>query len=78
MVIPNGTILLAAELVREGPDLLLIGPDGDRVLIQGYFTLAEPPVLMKEGGAMMRANLVAPLAGPAAPGQYGIGHTEFS
>ena len=46
--------------------------------MQGYFTLAEPPVLMKEGGAMMRANLVAPLAGPAAPGQYGIGQTEFS
>ena len=27
LVIPNGTILLVAEFVREGPDLLLIGPN---------------------------------------------------
>ena len=58
LVIPNGTMLLVAEFVREGPDLLLIGPDGDRVLIQDYFTLTEPPVLMTEGGAIMGANLV--------------------
>ena len=70
LVIPNGTMLLVAEFVREGPDLLLIGPDGDRVLIQDYFTLAEPPVLMTEGGAMMPPDLVALLAGPVAPGQY--------
>ena len=38
LVIPNGTMLLVAEFVREGPDLLLIGPDGDRVLIRDYFT----------------------------------------
>ena len=50
LVIPNGTMLLVAEFVREGPDLLLIGPDGDRVLIQDYFTLSEPPILMTEGG----------------------------
>ena len=28
----NSTMLFAAEFVREGPDLLLIGPDGDKVL----------------------------------------------
>ena len=27
LVIPNGTMLLVAEFVREGPDLLLIGPN---------------------------------------------------
>ena len=70
LVIPNGTMLLVAEFVREGPDLLLIGPDGDRVLIQDYFTLTEPPVLMTEGGAVLPPDLVVLLAGPAAPGQY--------
>ena len=70
LVIPNGTMLLVAEFVREGPDLLLIGPDGDRVLIRDYFTLAEPPALMTAGGAMLPPDLVALLAGPAAPGQY--------
>jgi hypothetical protein len=70
LVIPNDTMLLVAEFVREGPDLLLIGRDGDRVLIQDYFTLAEPPALMTAGGAMLPPDLVALLAGPAAPGQY--------
>ena len=70
LVIPNPTMLLVAEFVLEGPELLLIGPDGDRVLIQDYFTLTEPPVLMTEGGAMMPPYLVALIAGPAAPGQY--------
>ena len=70
LVIPNGTMLLVSEFVREGPDLLLIGPDGDRVLIRDYFTLAEPPALMTAGGAMLPPDLVALLAGPAAPGQY--------
>ena len=71
LVIPNGTMLLVAEFVREGPDLLLIGPDGDRVLIQDYFTLAEPPVLMTEGGAVLPPDLVALLAGKEGEDEEG-------
>lgn len=56
--------------MREGGDLLLVGPDGTTVLIQGYFDLADPPALSSEGGAVLAADLVARLAGPLAPGQY--------
>ena len=70
LVVPRGTLLLVADFVRQGADLLLEGPDGARVLIKGYFALEEPPALMTEGGAMLSPDLVVRLAGPLAPGQY--------
>ncbi|MBT4428757.1 MAG: hypothetical protein HOC88_17785 [Rhodospirillaceae bacterium] len=70
LIVPGGPFLLLADYVREGGDLLLVGPDGATILIQGYFDLAEPPALATEGGATMAADLVARLAGPLAPGQY--------
>ena len=70
LIVPGGSFLLLADFVRQGGDLLLVGPDGTQVLIQGYFDLAEPPALATEGGAVLDADLVARLAGPLAPGQY--------
>jgi hypothetical protein len=70
LIVPGGAFLLRADYVREGGDLLLVGADGTKILIQGYFDLAEPPALMSEGGAVMAADLVVRLAGPLAPGQY--------
>lgn len=70
LVIPNGTMLLTADFVRQGGDLLLVGPDGEQVLIQGYFELADPLALATAGGAELAPDLVASLAGPLAPGQY--------
>ncbi len=70
IIVPGGSFLLLADFVRQGGDLLLVGPDGTQVLIQGYFDLAEPPALVTEGGAMIAPDLAARLAGPLAPGQY--------
>jgi len=70
IIVPGGSFLLLADFVRQGSDLLLVGPDGTQVLIQGYFDLAEPPALATEGGAMIAPDLAARLAGPLAPGQY--------
>ena len=70
LVVPGGGSLLVADFVRSGSDLLVLAPDGDRILIKGYFALEFPPTLMTSGGAALQPDLVAALAGPVAPGQY--------
>ncbi|MCH7487917.1 MAG: FecR domain-containing protein, partial [Proteobacteria bacterium] len=70
LVVPGGDMLLDADFVRLGPDLVLIGEDGATVIVRGFFTLQSPPDLMTEGGAVIKAGLAAKLAGPIAPGQY--------
>ena len=70
IIVPGGSFLLLADFVRQGGDLLLVGPDGTEALIQGYFDLAEAPALATEGGAVIAPDLAARLAGPLAPGQY--------
>ncbi|MEE3155974.1 MAG: Calx-beta domain-containing protein, partial [Pseudomonadota bacterium] len=68
LVVPHGALLLVANFVRQGSDLLLVGPDGTLIFIKGYFALDHPPALMTEGGAMLAPDLVARLAEPLAPG----------
>ena len=70
LIVPGGAFLLLADFVRQGGDLLLVGPNGNQILIEGYFDLAAPPALVTEGGAMIAADLAARIAGPLAPGQY--------
>ena len=70
IIIPFGVLLLKADFVREGPDLLLIGPDGQQVLVRDYFSVDVPPDLLTEGGALLTADTVEALAGPIAPGLF--------
>ena len=70
LVVPGGDMLLVADFIRDGSDLMLIGPDGGRVLIKGYFAAEAPPALATEGGGVLSSELVARLAGSLAPGQY--------
>ena len=70
ITVPHGVLLLVADFARQGADLLLTGPDGQQVLVQGYFALDNPPALTTAGGAVLAPELVARLAGPRAPGQY--------
>jgi hypothetical protein len=70
LVVPGGAFLLHADFNRSGEDLILIGPGGKEVVIEGYFSSDSPPDLMTAGGAMLNADLVVKLVGPLAPGQY--------
>ncbi|MFP6740804.1 MAG: FecR domain-containing protein [Alphaproteobacteria bacterium] len=70
ITVPHGTLLLVADFARQGADLLLTGPDGQQVLIEGYFASENPPSLTTSGGAVLAPEMVARLAGPLAPGQY--------
>ena len=67
LVVPGGTGLLRAEFIPSGGDLLIVMPDGARILVLDYFAAPVPTVLMTEGGAY---DLVSALAGPHVPGQY--------
>src|SRR4051812_24681855 len=69
LVIPGGNLLLTAEFVRQGPDLLLVGADGHAVLVRGYFAVGTPPDLVTVNGARVPGDLAVHLAGPMGPGQ---------
>ena len=62
--------LLGAEFKRSGPDLILLGDDGKRLVIADYFNHERAPNLVGPDGATLTGEIVTRLAGPAAPGQY--------
>jgi len=70
IMVPGGILLLTADYVRLGPDLLLTGRDGQQHLIPGYFAAETPADLMTGGGAVISGDLATKLAGPVAPAQY--------
>jgi hypothetical protein len=70
IVVPGGNLLLTADFVRDGADLVLVGADGRTVVLRGYFETGHQADLMTEGGARIAAQLATQLAGPLAPGQY--------
>ena len=67
--IDDSKFLFTAHFKRSGPDLVLTGDDGHKLVIANYFDLAKLPDLTSHG-AVMSADLVTRLAGPDAPGQY--------
>ncbi|HJM50783.1 MAG TPA: FecR domain-containing protein, partial [Alphaproteobacteria bacterium] len=70
LTVPGGTMMLTADFVRAGPDLIIEGQDGSEIIVRDYYTVDDPPALMTSGGAQMPADLVHKLAGSMAPGQY--------
>ncbi len=70
LTISEGAALLEADFSRVGNDLLVTLPEGSRVFIAEYFVVENPPTLATGGGAIIRPELAARLAGPLAPGQY--------
>ena len=70
LIIPGGSMLLVADFAREGPDLIVEGPNGEEVIVRDYFTMENPPALQTEGGAQLTSDLVSRMAGTAAPQQF--------
>ena len=68
--VPGGRWFLGADFARTGPDLLLSGDGGEKLLIKGYFGHETPPDLSDGHGAAISGDLAARLAGPAAPSVY--------
>ncbi|MSP51618.1 MAG: hypothetical protein EXQ91_04395 [Alphaproteobacteria bacterium] len=69
-VVVDAALLVAATYVGEGADLLLIGPDGQQVLIRDHFTSGTPNLVTASGGTRIAGSLATSLGGSDSPGQY--------
>ena len=68
--IPDAELLFRGHFARSGPDLVLTGQDGHRLVVTGYFTTEKHPDLVAPNGAHLTGDLVDLLAGSLTPGQY--------
>ena len=67
--IDDAHFLFTAHFKKSGPDLILTGDDGRKLILVDYFEFAKHPDLVSHG-ATLSGDLVAHLAGPDAPGHY--------
>src|ERR1700730_5441534 len=70
VLVADAQLLFTAHFHRAGPDLVLTGRDGHNHIVPGYFASEHPSALVAPNGAVLRPDLVALLAGPAAPNEY--------
>src|SRR4029453_14244688 len=70
VTVPDTHFLCTADFKRKGSDLVLTGEDGRKILVPDYFRQEKQPDLVSPEGAILSANVVELLAGPATPGQY--------
>lgn len=69
-IVPGGAWPLKADFIRQGPDLLISGGDGESFLVRDYFFQDELADLHTEGGAVLRGSLIERLAPAPAPAQF--------
>lgn len=55
--LPDASFVRDADIMREGADLVLNGPDGE-VIIEGYFSAIDAPTLIAPDGAALTPELV--------------------
>ena len=69
VAIPGGSWFLRATFERMGPDLVLSGPDGEKLLVRDYFFSDIPPDLIDGSGSIrLSGRSVELLVGPQNPG----------
>ena len=75
--IPDAELLFRGHFARSGPDLVLTGQDGHRLVVTGYFATEKHPDLVAPNGAHLNGDLVDLLAGSPAPAQYAQAKTTL-
>jgi len=75
--IPDAELLFRGHFARSGPDLVLTGQDGHRLVVTGYFASEKHPDLVAPNGAHLSGDLVDLLAGSPTPGQYAQAKTTL-
>ena len=75
--IPDAELLFRGHFARSGPDLILTGQDGHRLVVTGYFATEKHPDLVAPNGAHLTGDLVDLLAGSPTPGQYAQAKTTL-
>ncbi|MEO5372832.1 MAG: hypothetical protein H7840_00990 [Alphaproteobacteria bacterium] len=75
--LPRGLKLAGAEFMRSGDDLIIVGLDGTRVELEGYFSGERPVDLLSAGGARIGGRFVHDIAGnQVAQAAEAIGHVD--
>lgn len=69
LIVPHGSLILTGDYQRAGPDLVIEGAEGEKILVVDYFRAETPPDLVTAGGARIAGDLAERLAGSEAPGQ---------
>ena len=75
--IPDAELLFRGHFARSGPDLVLTGQDGHRLVVTDYFATEKHPDLVAPNGAHLTGDLVDLLAGSPTPGQYAQAKTTL-
>ena len=70
ITVPDAHLLFNGDFQRSGPDLKIVGQDGQSLLVPNYFKGEKNPTLLSPEGAALTGDIVEALAGPRAPGQY--------
>ncbi len=70
VALPGGEFVQDAEILRDGQDLLLKGPDGTIVVVEGYFNADPAPALQAPGGETLTPELVQSFVQQSGPGHY--------
>jgi hypothetical protein len=68
--IHNAELLFRGHFARSGPDLILTGQDGHRLIVTDYFASEKHPDLVAPNGAHLTGDVVDLLAGSPTHGQY--------
>jgi hypothetical protein len=75
--ISDAELLFRGHFARSGPDLVLTGQDGHRLVVTDYFATEKHPDLVAPNGAHLTGDLVDLLAGSPTPGQYAQAKTTL-
>ena len=75
--IADAELLFRGHFAHSGPDLILTGEDGHRLVIADYFASEKHPDLVAPNGAHLTGDLVDLLAGSPTPGHYAQAKTTL-
>ncbi len=68
--LPSADFVKNSDILREGQDLVLEGPDGTVIVIEGYFNADPAPLLQAPDGQALSPQLVNSFVHHAGPAQY--------
>lgn len=73
ITLPAAEFITEAQMERQGDDLTLTAPDGQTVVIEGYFAADPAPLLQGPDGSVLTPALVNSFA--RSPSEYAAGDT---
>ena len=69
-VVLDGPWFLKADFDRQGGDLVIEGPDGEKVIVTDYFDQPNPPDITTSDGVKLNGETATVLAGPRVDGAF--------